>query len=421
MIMSDLVSIIIRGKNEEDWLGLCLRSIQKQTYKNHEIIYVDNASIDSSVDIAKHYKVKKIKKIDKFFPGEAINIGIKASKGEYIVIISAHCIPCDADWLSRLIKSVQPKNIAGVYGKQLPSSATSSDDARDLLITFGEESRIQRKDPFFHNANSIIKRSVWNKVNFDNKITNIEDRDWAKKVISLGFSIKYDANAGVYHYHGLHQHNNYESFRASAVSSLIQQINDHHKDIPEWLEIENRICPIIFYGNSKDVAKDIKRFKKSNTVHNGTYFFYYGDQDPDLENIIFLKRNVSRRAPFHKFTKDILGLINFAIGIDVEALCFVDLSYEKFVKDAYSKNKNKIFSENIHFCAFALEDKGDIWAKNGENITPLKEMHNPSTRFLRVAFGQGSILRSSSIRINKSNPPDGFVHTFKDIKFLIRR
>ena len=51
--MNDLVSIIIRGKNEEDWLGLCLRSIREQTYINHEIIYVDNESIDSSVDIAR--------------------------------------------------------------------------------------------------------------------------------------------------------------------------------------------------------------------------------------------------------------------------------------------------------------------------------------------------------------------------------
>ena len=104
----------------------------------------------------------------------------------------------------------------------------------------------------------------------------------------------------------------------------------------------------------------------------------------------------------------------------MEALCFVDLTYKKFLKDSYSKNKNKIFNEHLHFSSFALEDKGDIWAKNGQNIFPLKEMHDPNTRFLRVAFGQGSILRSSSIRIDKSNPQDGFVHTFKDLNYLIR-
>ena len=61
--MSSLVSIIIRGKNEEDWLGLCLKSISMQSYKNFEVIYVDNDSSDASIKIAKEYKVNKIKKM----------------------------------------------------------------------------------------------------------------------------------------------------------------------------------------------------------------------------------------------------------------------------------------------------------------------------------------------------------------------
>ena len=418
--MKDLVSIIIRGKNEEDWLGLCLRSIREQAYTNHEIIYVDNESSDSSIDIAKYYKVAKIKEIKNFLPGDAINLGIKASKGKFIVIISAHCIPTDKNWLSALVRSIQPEKIAGVYGRQIPLPSTSPDDARDLLITFGNESRIQKKDPFFHNANSIIKRSLWNEVNFDNLITNIEDRDWAKKILGLGFYIKYDPKACVYHYHGLHQHNNYESFRASAVNNLIQKMNDNYKDIPEWFELRNRICPIVFYGKSKNVADDINRYKKSNNINNETQLFYYGSEDCNIKDLVFLKRNVTTRAPFYKFTKDILELVNSEIGINVEALSFVDVTYKNFIKNTYNINKKKIFNENLHFSAFAYEDRGDIWAKNGNIISPLKEMHDPKTRFLRVAFGQGSILRASSIRINKSNPEDGFYNTFNNINYLIR-
>lgn len=418
--MKDLVSIIIRGKNEEDWLGLCLRSIREQTYKNYEIIYVDNESSDSSVDIAKHYKVAKIKKIKNFLPGNAINSGIKASNGKFIVIISAHCIPIDKNWLSALVKSIKPEKIAGVYGRQLPLPSTSPDDARDLLITFGNESRIQKNDPFFHNANSIIKKSVWNEVNFDNLITNIEDRDWAKKIFGLGYHIKYDSKACVYHYHGLHQHNNYESFRASAVNNLIQKINDNYKEIPEWLELRNRICPIVFYGKSKNVAYDIDRYKKSNNINNETKLFYYGSEDCNIKDLIFLERNVTTKAPFYKFTKDILELVNSKIGFNVEALSFVDISYKNFLKNSYHTNKKKIFNDNLHFSAFAYKDRGDIWAKNGQMISPLKEMHDPKTTFLRVAFGQGSILRASSIRINKSNPQDGYFHTFNNINYLIR-
>ena len=133
--MPKTVSIIIRGKNEEDWLGLCIKSIREQSFKDFEIIYVDSGSKDASVKIAKEYNVDKIKSIKKFLPGNAINIGIEESSGKYIVVLSAHCIPSSKNWLSRMVKSIKPKNIAGVYGRQLPLSGTSSDDARAVSYT----------------------------------------------------------------------------------------------------------------------------------------------------------------------------------------------------------------------------------------------------------------------------------------------
>ena len=66
----ELVSIIIRTKNEERWISQCLDSINKQTYKNFEVILVDNYSNDKTVDKAKHNKVKKILKIKNFFLGK---------------------------------------------------------------------------------------------------------------------------------------------------------------------------------------------------------------------------------------------------------------------------------------------------------------------------------------------------------------
>ena len=42
--MNNLLSIIIRTKNEERWIGLCLERIKSQNYKNYEIILVDSGS-----------------------------------------------------------------------------------------------------------------------------------------------------------------------------------------------------------------------------------------------------------------------------------------------------------------------------------------------------------------------------------------
>ena len=48
-----LVSIIVRTKNESFWIGKCLHEIKNQTYKNYEVIVVDNSSTDKTFAIIK--------------------------------------------------------------------------------------------------------------------------------------------------------------------------------------------------------------------------------------------------------------------------------------------------------------------------------------------------------------------------------
>ena len=177
-------SIIIRTKNEERWINSCLNSIFNQKYNNFEIIIVDNNSSDKTIEKVKKYKIKKIININKYLPGKSLNLGIKKSQGEFIVCISAHCIPTNIYWLSNLVKSINSnEKFAGVYGRQQPMNFSSLSDKRDLLITFGLDKKIQVKDSFFHNANSIIRKSAWDKINFDESVTNIEDRLWAGKIL----------------------------------------------------------------------------------------------------------------------------------------------------------------------------------------------------------------------------------------------
>ena len=96
------VSIIIRAYNEERWISHCLEAIFDQEFDNFEVVLVDNNSTDYTVEIAKRYPITSIVKIDKFFPGKALNDGIRASFGKYIVCISSHCIPQDKNWLKNL-------------------------------------------------------------------------------------------------------------------------------------------------------------------------------------------------------------------------------------------------------------------------------------------------------------------------------
>ena len=222
------VSIIIRTKNEERWIGHCLKRIHSQNYKNYEIILVDSYSDDNTVEKAQRHGIDKLVKIKNYKPGLAINEGIKEATGFYIIILSAHCLPINNNWMEELVHEIDSDDsFAGVYGKQVPMDFSSNEDKRDLLIVFGDDPRIQSKDTFFHNANSIIKKEIWNKFPFDNDIKNIEDRIWAKDVLSNGYKLKYTPKGAVYHYHGIHQSGNSE--RLFGVTRIIEELEREYQ------------------------------------------------------------------------------------------------------------------------------------------------------------------------------------------------
>ena len=106
---NNLISIIIRTKNEERWIGLCIEQIKKQSYKNYEIILVDSISEDKTVEKAKRHGVNKVVEVKDYKPGKAINMGIEASKGEFIVILSAHCLPINNKWVPTPLSNCEGK------------------------------------------------------------------------------------------------------------------------------------------------------------------------------------------------------------------------------------------------------------------------------------------------------------------------
>ncbi len=220
------VSIIIRSRNEEKWITSCLEAISKQTVKDCEIILVDNNSSDKTVQKAEQFGLKIINyESDVFKPGYAINKGIRASTGKFIAIISAHCIPVNDRWIENLLRNFDEPDVAGVYGRQEPLPYTSDLDKRDLINVFGLDRKIQKKDPFFHNANSMIRREVWEKHNFDDDTLHIEDRIWAQEILKKNHTIIYDPEASVYHYHGINQGRNIS--RAKRIVQILERIHEN--------------------------------------------------------------------------------------------------------------------------------------------------------------------------------------------------
>ena len=98
------VSVIIRSRNEERWIGHCIQSVLDNIYKP-EIIIVDNNSTDNTLNIVKSFKQDpylksvtrsytniKIYNIKDYSPGKSLNFGVKKSKNNILLIISAHCV-----------------------------------------------------------------------------------------------------------------------------------------------------------------------------------------------------------------------------------------------------------------------------------------------------------------------------------------
>lgn len=210
------ISIIVRTYNEEEWIGHCLETVGRQTIDGVEVVLVDNQSTDKTVEKAQHVRPDlTLVEIEDYMPGLALNEGIGASSGEYVVCLSAHCVPVDEYWLENLRANFDREaNVAGVYGRQHPVESSDPVDKRDLLRTFGPERRVQERDTFFHNANSMIERAVWEEHPFKEDVTNIEDQIWGNEVINAGYKLVYEPDAGVYHHHGINQGNDERRMRS---------------------------------------------------------------------------------------------------------------------------------------------------------------------------------------------------------------
>lgn len=214
------VSIVIRGKNESKWLKILFKELKLQSYKNYEIIYCDNGSKDCSIQVAKKNKIKKIINIKRYTPGHSLNEGIKKSSGEYIIFLSSHCIPNAEDWINVYVEFMERnKNITAAYGKQIPLPGTSTKDLLDLDILFSKETGMDNNN-YLNNANAIYRTNYLKKNLFNEKLTNIEDRKWLIDQKKNKIKIAFIKEAGVFHIHGINQHES-NSSRSVSTSKIL--------------------------------------------------------------------------------------------------------------------------------------------------------------------------------------------------------
>lgn len=214
-----ICSLVIRCFNEEEHIGRLLAGVMEQSVKDVEIIVVDSGSTDATISIASRYPVKVVNiRPEAFSFGHALNVGCAAATGEFLVMASAHVYPVYKDWLENLIRPFVDGSVALVYGKQRGDASARYTEQQIYKRWFPDVDITHQKHPFCNNANAAVRRSLWQRLPYDENLTGLEDLDWATRAIKLGSKIVYSADAEIIHIHNETPKKIYNRYRREAIA-----------------------------------------------------------------------------------------------------------------------------------------------------------------------------------------------------------
>ncbi|MDD4937743.1 MAG: glycosyltransferase [Candidatus Shapirobacteria bacterium] len=214
--MSIEVSIIIITKNQ---LGILQKSIPaikaQKSSKEFEIIVVDSGSTDGAVEYLKDQKVNLIQiKPEEFGYAKAFNIGVKKAKGKYLIRLSGDAIPANNNWLEEILIDLENPNVGAVYGKYVISGrAGYSYPDFWSADKFGNEKKIFSIKPnlgvlfkmdkvtSLAGAGYSIRKSIWDKRNFNESIISGEDAEYAFFLHFINYDIVYNPKVVLLHEH----------------------------------------------------------------------------------------------------------------------------------------------------------------------------------------------------------------------------
>jgi rhamnosyltransferase len=178
-----------------------LEMLRKQD-SPHEILAFDNDSTDGTLEKIKTH-LDRIINIPQgtYIPGRVLNKAMVESHGEYVVFLNSDCTPQNSFWLANLLKGFHNGKVAAVFGRQIPRPDCMPLFAKDTEDTYGDGRRQKLWRHCFSMASSAIRRSVWEKMKFNENISYSEDIEWTWRARQMGYSIQYVADSATMHSH----------------------------------------------------------------------------------------------------------------------------------------------------------------------------------------------------------------------------
>jgi len=194
---SPTVSVIIPTYNRAHLIGRAIQSVLNQTYKDFELIIVDDGSTDNTEDIIKEFQ-KKDKKInyirhEKNKGGSAArNTGIKAARGEYIAFLDS-----DDEWLRNKLESeIEILNnkkdyvicsTGHTFIKEENEKIISKKCSKKQIIS---QKFVLRSECLTTNDFTVTKKATLKIGGFDEKLPARQDWDFWIRITSIGLGFQ---------------------------------------------------------------------------------------------------------------------------------------------------------------------------------------------------------------------------------------
>jgi len=187
------VSVILCVKDAEKYIGNCISSLLDQTFKDFELIIINDGCSDYTPHVIEKFSDERIR----YFRNQknlgiakSRNIGLKFARGEYIFFTDADCV-ISKNWIAQGLKSLENQKYVGVEGRIYYVS-------KDYKPTFSDHVCKNEHGGRFTTGNAAYKSTVIQSVGgFDEKYDYHEDRDLALRILKHG-KICFNPNMIVY-------------------------------------------------------------------------------------------------------------------------------------------------------------------------------------------------------------------------------
>jgi glycosyltransferase involved in cell wall biosynthesis len=211
--MSEIIcSIVIATRNEEDFIGSCLETLENQEFNRakYEIIIIDGLSEDSTINIItdkqKNYSNIVLLSNPKKIAASAFNIGIKESRGKYVFILGAHT-EYPSDFIKKILDSFEANHADCIGGREIQKSKSRLGEVFAAVrnTAFGgglSPYRYSNKKQYVKTvAYGCYRKEALERVGgFDEDLIRNQDNDLNKRIIQSGGKILFDPSIRHYYF-----------------------------------------------------------------------------------------------------------------------------------------------------------------------------------------------------------------------------